>query len=310
MSKAIHILLIDDIEEGTKDYPTIQAFQNKARDFGMKINHFTRGKSGLEELHLNPYKYKALILDARCIWDEKQQFPDDKFLTRAVAELERLEKKLNLTYPTVVNTGYIEAFQEERDFILSRHGEIFEKATDDGSKSIRIFEFLKDKIENSEEWKFTDVLDVAEKYLPSQPENFRATLLKVLKEFENPANNKSVLQNVRVIQDKIYETLEQKYSSIPNGSVKDKNEYLDGYLQWNQNQRKKIPTTTVYQTPTLSYFASSIFKTCSSFGSHSTSEPTNVKVEYWELPSNYAVKSVVFALLEQLIWFKNLMEKP
>jgi len=308
MSKAIHILLIDDEQ---KESAFIKAFQNKARDFGMKITHFQRGKLGLDELKLNPYKYKALILDARCIWEENQQFPDDKFLPRAVAELERLEKELNQTYPTVVNTGYIDAFQQEREFILSRHGEIFEKATDDESKSVRIFEFLKDKIENSEEWKFKDVLDIAEKYLPSKPKDYRAALLKVLKEFENPVNNESVLKDVRVIQDAIYEILDkQGFFSVSFNPRKTPPSFMDKNIHLSGNEVSYTPTTTIYQTPALSYLASSIFKICSSFGNHSTSKPTNVNVEYWELPSNYAIKSVVFALLEQLIWFKKLMEKP
>ncbi len=312
MSKAIHILLIDDL---TKENSFIKAFQNKARDFGIKITHFERGKLGLEELRRYPNKYKALIFDARCIWDESQQFPDDKFLTRAVAELERLEKELCKTYPTVVNTGYIEDYQQEREFIVKRHGEIFEKATDDESKSIRIFEFLKDKIENSEEWKFADVLDIAETHLPPNPTDFRKKLLGVLKDFENPAKNESVLQDIRVIQDEIYKALETKKvfsvgfkPSNNSPSFLDKNKHLSGN-EVKDSFYRLTPTTTVYQTITISYLASSINKICSSFGNHSTTKPKNVDIEYWEAPSNYAVKSLVFALLEQLLWLEKLMER-
>ena len=307
MSKAIHILLIDD-EQNESAF--IKAFQNKARDFGMKITHFQRGKLGLDELKLNPYKYKALILDARCIWDETQQFPDDKFLTRAVAELERLEKELNQTYPTVVNTGYIDAFQQEREFILSRHGEIFEKSTDDESKSIRIFEFLKDKIENSQEWKYADVFEIFDKdYLDA---TFRAHLLKLLKtsNSDDSTEIKKNLALLRSLQEQIFQTLNKKDNQIvPDRSAKPKVRFwevqkqLSGNLVNNSSDRfiKDFqPTTEVFQNDSIKNLSECIYKIASDDGSHNPYENT-------PLPNKYTVQSLTFAFLEQLLWFKNLM---
>lgn len=302
MPKAIHILLIDDEQ---KESAFIESFQNKARDFGMKITHFERGKTGLEELKVNSYKYEALILDARCIWDEKQEYPDDKFLTRAVAELERLERELYKTYPTVVNTGYIEAFQQEREFIVSRQGEIFEKATDDESKSIRIFEFLKDKIENSEEWKYRDVFEIFdENYLNS---SFRGHFLKLLKtcNSDDPTEIKKNLALLRSLQEEIFQTLNKKdpqivpdYATKPNVSFWKVHKHLSGNKEKHNNYQ---PTTEVFQNNWIEYLSEVIYKIASDNGSHNPYENT-------PLPNTYTIQSLKFAFLEQLVWFKKLMK--
>ena len=67
------------------------------------------------------------------------------------------------------------------------------------------------------------------------------------------------------------------------------------------------PASIVYQTPSLDALASSLYNIGSSFGSHVTNEPPNAK--YWKMPTKYAIKSVFYALLEQLVWFKELMRR-
>jgi hypothetical protein len=298
MSKAIHILLIDDEQ---KESPFIKSFQNKARDFGMKITHFERGKFGLEELRLNPHKYKALILDARCIWDEKQEYPDDKFLTRAVAELERLEKDLNQTYPTAVNTGYIEDFQEEREFILSRNGDIFKKSTDGESEQTRIFEFLKNKIENSEEWRYKDVFEVFDKsYLDTEN---RIRLIECLRKLDNSPLVKDDFNALRKVLEAVYERLKDK--NLVHKKVSGNLEWTWLYLSGksvNVGTKVKedfLPKIQAVFPPHISQNVKTV-KELASSDSHYNSDSV----------TNYTYKSAVFALLAILLWFKSLMEKP
>ncbi len=308
----IDILLIDD------DKSYCQEVKNQLRSIGIDeydydviVKDFQNLEEGFNELKKES-KYKAVILDARCLLTKEQEKEDFKFLPEALDELEKINQQTGIYTPFVVNTGYYDTeILSSLSLKIERHkGKIFDKS----KQAKEMLQHLLNEIENSIDTKiekqFDDVFK-AVKHLPTNPTDFRKKLINVLKDFENPAKNGSVLSEVRIIQEEMYKVLKQKNSAIiPNGSFADKNKHLDGNEQWNQSQQKKLPNTTVYQTPVLSYLASSVFKICSSFGNHSTSKPTNVNVEYWELPSNYAVKSVVFALLEQLLWFKNLMEKP
>lgn len=159
MSEAIHILLVDD---APADSAFIQAFKTRARDFDFVVSHVDRGKSAIENLRVNPFKYKALVIDARCIWDGTQQFPSDKFLSRMVAELERLENELNTKYPAVVNTAYADDFADEQQLISSRGGAIFLKSGDWDDEE-KLFTFLKDKITRTIEWEHASVYQLFDK---------------------------------------------------------------------------------------------------------------------------------------------------
>lgn len=302
MSKAIHILLIDD---SRNDDPFIESFQAKARDFGMKITHFERGKKGLEELKLNQFKYQGIILDARCIWDENKEHPDDKFLNRIIAELERVENELNVFFPAVVNTAFVEDFQEERELILGRGGDIFFKSTNNDEEGNKIFNFLKDKIENSEVWKFKDVFEIFDKnYLDTAYRKHLVSLLKTSGSTD-PTVIKQNLALIRSLQEEIYQTINKKDKNIvpdsaafPNVSFWKVQRNLLGNKDKLNDYR---PTTTVYQNNWIDSLSECIYKISSDNGSHNPYDKT-------PLPSKYTVQSLTFAFLEQLLWFKEIMD--
>ncbi len=250
--------------------------------------------------------YQALILDAKCMIDKNQENESFDFLPFVLDKLKDIELAQNRLIPFVVNTGHLgerELDMVER-LIAERNSQKFSKTL---SSKKDLLKFLMDKINDLPDTKifkqYSNIFEIFELgFMPPNPTDFRQKLLKILKNLDMPTENTAILQDARVIQDEIYKVLQTKISGL-SGSFMTKNKFLSGTIDSNYK-----PTTIVYQTPALSYLASNINQICSAFGNHSTTKPSNLDVKYWEVPSNYAVKSVVFALLEQLLWFKELMK--
>jgi len=299
----IDILQIDDNKEHCERLKTLAWRLGQKQGIDVRIKDFQTLEEGYSELE-REIKYKALILDAKCVIN-KGENEDLEFLSEALRRLDEINRKTNRIYiPFAINTGFAvfpEVKSQERS-IRERKGEVFDKSDEDKMLA-HLFAEIINAANTKIEKQYADVFEVFDKsYLESK---FRKKLLGILKNLEDESQSDSILQDVRVIQDEIYNVLNRKNSNIvPNGSFTDKNKHLSG------NERSYQPTTTVYQTPAISFLANTIYRVASSFGSHAPQKPANVTVEYWEMPSNYAVKSLVFALLEQLLWFKKLMKKP
>lgn len=284
MSEQIHILLIDD-EKSESAF--ISAFKRSARRFAMKIEHYDRGKTGLKELRLNPYKYKGIILDARCIWDVNHHYPEDDFLVTAILELERLEKKLNLTFPLVVNTGFVDKFDKNRARVRERNGNIFAK---NSSNSDEIFTFLENKIKNPELWTYRDVFEIFDKgYLAR---NIQTDLLNILKKLNDPTDIKNNFNPIRKVLEEVYIKLNQTDTNfIPNRffgrgvDVGGISHYLKRYFSSKiHNHQFSCVDAIKFLTNTISHRYS-----------------PNVSI--------YTYKTAVFALLETLLWFKEKMNE-
>ena len=299
--KTYNILLIDDEKEVCE---SLIDFANQIGiakfDADIIITDRQNWQDGAELLEKE--YFHALILDARCMIETDQVDDNFDFLTIALERLKEIERKQDRHIPFVINTGYFgeKEVQMMQRLITERRGKIFSKTL----PKDEMFQYLVTEIEDSENTKiekdYPDIFEVFDKgYLGS---SFRIELFKILKTLNKDSKNQENLRAVRVIQDEIYNALRRKNPAIvPNGSFTDKNKHLSGNSYQN---------STIYQTNTISYLANAIYRISSDFGNHSPQKPTNVTIEYWEMPSNYAVKSLVFALLEQLLWFKNLMEKP
>jgi hypothetical protein len=298
----IHILQIDDNKEHCDRLKTLAWRLGKKQDLDVRVSDFQNLEEGYAELE-KEIKYKALILDAQCVIN-KGENEDLEFLSEALRRLDEINRKTNRIYtPFAINTGFAvfpEVRSQERS-IIERNGKVFDKS-DEENMLAYLFEEIS-KSENTKiEKEYADVFEVFEKgYLDSK---FRIELLKILKTINDDAKNQENLRAVRVIQDEIYNSLNRKNSGIvPTGSFTNKNKHLSGNTDQNHS-----PTTTVFQTNTISFLANMIYRISSEFGNHPPRKPTNVTVEYWEMPSKYAVKSLIFALLEQLLWFKSLMK--
>jgi hypothetical protein len=308
----INIILIDDNVDHCSALKnalcTIGEEQHKKTVQITAFHNLEDGYSTLEK----EAKFKAVILDAMCFKTRDQKaedLEDFQFLTGALDELQDMNRRTGrLHIPFAVSTAYIneKSLSTLGSKIDRQKGKVFDKF----SQQKEMLKYLLDEIEKSDTTKlenqFPDIFEIFDrKFLP---ESARVELYGILKDFEKPHENVPVLGRVRRLQDSIYKVLERQNSAIvPRGySFTEKNIHLSGNRISRSNARK----TPVYQTDALSFLATAIYRISSEFGSHPFPDPPrDVPVEYWEPPSNYAVQSLVFGLLEQLLWFKHVMKK-
>jgi hypothetical protein len=307
--KPFYILLIDDNEEYCKTLKNLAWQIGHSKGMNVQISYYQTLEEGFAELEAET-KYQALILDAKALLTKNQQVDDFNFLSVALHRLEKLNNKTGRYHiPFAVNTGYYDKFREFDALVAEQKGKIFDKSTQEAE----MFDYLFIEVNNAQDTKLSKMYDdVFEVFtLNYLPDSFRLLLLSILKDMEIPGKTTSVLREIRVMQDAIYNALNAKSKVIvPDAlSLSSKNNHLSGNVQKSTIQGRDVynPTSTVYQTVTISQFAFSIHKIASTFASHATLKPSNVTVKYWEAPSIYAVKSLSYSLLELLLWFKALM---
>jgi CheY-like chemotaxis protein len=304
----IHILHIDDNEEHGKRLKNLVYRLGVEDNKVVQTHFFTNLNAGYEALNKDIYKYDAIILDAKCVINEGEQ-DDFDFLPEALRRLEEInQKKGTIHIPFAVNTGYIDtgsvAMMQKQ--VEHYKGKIFDKSEEEAMLNYLFKEIDKTEITKIEK-EYSDVFEVFdENYFSNSVTDIRVKLINIIKNLEDESKKESILQDSRVIQEAIYTTLNQQLRFPRNvNSFFQKNKFLSG----NEDRTTHLPTTTIYQTPSLAILASNIYLNASSFGNHSTNQPQNVDVKYWEMPTKYAIKSVFYALLEQLVWFKELMRR-
>jgi hypothetical protein len=129
-------------------------------------------------------------------------------------------------------------------------------------------------------------------------------LLQILK--DGPAEKefgkfKGILANVRSMQEAIYKSIHARNTAVvpanlfrPNGMIKF-NElmvHLNGYPD-----RSYRPTRNVYQNPTVSQLANSLYWSC---GEYIHEDPNRTY-----FISDYTVKSLINNLMELILWSKQ-----
>ena len=304
MAQPIHVLLIDD----EKDY--CDTLKTNARHSGILIADFQNLEDGFKELE-KELKYKAIIFDAKCLIDEKEEVDNFGFLPIALDRLKEFEQKHDVHLPFVVNTGY--AGEKEISMITrqveTKKGKVFDK----GEPKDILFQYLLNEINKAGitklEKEYQDVFQVFEKgYLPN---NMRDDLINILQNCKNstPAKIKDNLATIRRILDEILTKINSlKPSVLPNS----KRNFMDK-IKWLSGQKRVGSSTpanyvggeTKYQTSSNEYLATAIWKISSDFGSHSL--PTNAAL-YKAFPSSYAVQALTYSILEIIIWYIELMD--
>lgn len=304
MTQPIHVLLIDD----EKSY--CDTLKTNARHSGILISDFQNLKDGFKELE-KELKYKAIIFDAKCMIDDKEEVDNFGFLPIALDKLKEFEQKHDLHLPFVVNTAYAE--EKEISMISkqveTKKGKVFDK----GEPKDILFQYLLNEINKAGitklEKEYQDVFQVFEKgYLPN---NMRDDLINILQNCKNytPTKIKDNLATIRRILDEILTKINSlRPLVLPNS----KRNFMDK-IKWLSGQKRAGTTTpanyvggeTKYQTSSNEYLATAIWKISSDFGSHSL--PTNVAL-YKPFPSSYAVQALTYSILEIIIWYIELMD--
>ncbi len=309
--QVIDILLIDDDKQFCQSLRSRFLSIGEDSDLNIQVKGFQNLEEGFAELEKDS-KYKAVILDAKALIKTDQETADLNFLPVALHRLEKLNQKTGRVHtPFAVITGYYDNFLSFDTLIKEQKGKLFDKS----SQEEEMLEYLLKEIENAENTKiekqYADVFEVFDKgYLDS---SYRTDLLNILKNLENPTQLKDKFNPLRKFLEPIYKAIKAKDTNLIPDTVFYNRNGRDVNLDWIQRyitgQRVTIPPPPnrngidYQQDAIISFHAGWGIKYLEELGS-------KISHDYADEVTIYTYKSAVFALLEILLWFKRLMEKP
>ena len=287
--RPINVLLIDDKVKEMHEFIGI-AKQNRVIIKGVRDN----SEAGIEELTSSPGKYDAVILDAKAFRKVNQEVGTEslKSLRDSINGIKDLERKSGRKIPFCVYTGHKknmgEAWEDDlKVFVKGRDQEV-------------MFKFLKEEIKNLPETiviqEYYDVFELFDlNYLDSK---YKAKLLYILMNFETKkqVELENLLLHIRKILEGVYKTLGElgriDSSLIPRG--RPNLEYCQRYISGLPiDEMGKIPPSIVPSH--ISWSFKIIKENASAAGAH----------DYQTSIHNYSLKTMVFALLDVLLWFKG-----
>lgn len=301
--QVIDILLIDDEKEYCQSLRSRFLSIGEDSDLNIQVKGFQNLEEGFAELEKDG-KYKAVILDAKALIKTDQETADLDFLPVALHRLEKLNQKTGRIHtPFAVITGYYDNFLSFDTLIKEQKGKLFDKS----SQEEEMLQYLLSEIENAENTKiekqYENVFDIFrddKKYLDS---SCRTDLLFIIKKMNNESDIKNNFTQLRKILEEIYKKLRIK-GEIPDALFHSDGRpnlewvyyYLQGHTRYpNPGLTNPNPVREKHLLSCIDYL-----KNITSIITHAYSNSVTV----------YAYKSAVFTLLEVLLWFKAVMEKP
>jgi len=304
----IHILLIDD----NKDY--CKSLKNRFWEIGeekslhIEVTDFQNLEEGFAALEKES-KYKAVILDAKCLRTKEQETEDFQFLPEALDELEKVNQRTGIYTPFVVNTGYYdtEVLSSLSLKIERQKGRLFDKSTQEEE----MLQYLLEEIANAENTKiekqYAEVFEIFDKgYLDA---SLRNDLLTIVKKLNDGGNVKNNFNPLRKFIEAIYERIKTKDTNLIPDEVYYGRGGIGINLEWTWRYLSGMSVNIDRTTPPFQ--SSALFSEHISKNVKTVEElSSTISHHYSKDVTTYAYKSAVFALLEVLLWFKAVMEKP
>jgi hypothetical protein len=284
-----NILLIDDDDQ----FKT--SFQMDTQSRGIKLIH-RKSLTGLQEVMSEHHKkITAIVLDIKCLITDSQPKESEDFIGAATKYLDENFPK----FPRLILTGDDDAFDGYRKFFAFEN--IYKKTPDGITDALNKLDFF---ISNSDvlhiKRAHADVFALFDQGLYSGGDE--ASLVRVLKSLDEKDYSKfrGVMTNVRALQETVYKAINAKSKAVvpdskfkSNGMIKfnDLMRHLDGHPDSSFK-----PTTKVYHNQSISNMTKSLYWVCGSLVHADPSEKYFV--------SNYTVKSMIYSLLEVILWSK------
>ncbi|MFW2610322.1 hypothetical protein [Aliarcobacter butzleri] len=290
------ILIIDDREDFVKDFVTKMSTKNitvaTAKSF-----------EGLQKQMQKVYhKIAVVILDIKCLISDNQEIENEDFIGTAITFLDQNYPK----FPRIILTGDDESFNGFKRFY--KNEEVFLKGKED-----ELYERIKWYCDNSENLKlkrdYSDIFEIFEQQLMDNAQEIQ--MLNILKNLNEKDSSKfgGILRDVRSMQESIYKKINQKNKAVvpdnmfkPNGMIKwnDLMKHLIGKLSESNCVKQRIPDASSYKNQTIFNFADSLYWSCGEY-IHEDANRTY-------MISNYALKSLIYNLLELMIWAKSYLK--
>ncbi len=299
-SKIYSILWIDDKHE---DMP---AFKRSALDFDLKLVPFKSLDAGMSELERNLFLYDGVLLDAK-FFEKEDDVPDTEdtdYVHRAKERILQLPKKFDIH----ILTGQAEAF-DSSDF-KKAFKKIFRKGIDDDEDAL--FNSLKIAAEGQLDFQIRNeykrVFEIGnDKYLGSKIYEPIINLLKQIKSTNDFEPTKDNLLPLRKIIENSFDRLfelgiipEEIYNAGLNPTVK--------FLCNNKNN-SGYTVVKDFMHPSMAYF----FDNLVFITQDSQHDKKGLKLYVDEYISNikspYLFKSLVFQVLDYLIWLKQFIDE-
>lgn len=283
-------------------------WSEKAARFNIELNCFDNWEEAQFELNDKWEEYDFVILDGKGKMLEDSHEGNKRHLIAAINWLK--EQKGNGKYkPVVVYTGFYESIED----IVVKDSQILEIFDKDKSEIEVVLKFILAESQKTTDriikGTYPDVFELFEKhYLDKDVEQMLLSLLKETKEFHGNDLRPSATK-IRSIQESIYKNLNHYFPDIlPQHCFKQGNGMVDfnktkALLSGREkdnggtiiDKKKDVQGSDIENLSNTAYWVS---------GNIIHYEKDRV---YY--PSKYAIHSLVYALLEQLLWYKITVEK-
>jgi len=298
--KKYNVIWFDD------EHHKLEIIKEQALLHNIKLIGYSNAAEGIYEIKNNYNDYDAVILDGLFFINPEHSGTDlDQTAFGEVAKVLNELKAKNKILPWFVFSGQ-KSFVKNKNVLLDvmkdesfAKGKVFDKNIDDDFLEL-LTEIKKEADKNPEriiKLKNPEIFSIFEEGILG--DDVESQLISLFKNhhYENRAELKSILANIRSIQESVFLKLEN-ISVLPTGlTFNQKNSHLSGNKSF---ASKWIATTSEYQNTEIETLQKWIYITCGNYIHHLE------QAHYTgEVISNYAVQSMFSGLLEVLLWFKK-----
>ena len=299
-NKVYNILWVDDEHE---DMP---AFKRLALDFDLKLVPYKSLDAGMAELERNLVLYDSVLLDAK-FFEKEDDVPDTEdtdYVHRAKERILQLPKKFDIH----ILTGQAEAF-DSSDF-KKAFKKVFKKGISEDVDAL--FNSLRGAAEGQLDFQIRNeykrVFEIGnEKYLGSKIYEPITNLLKQIKSTNDFEPTKDNLLPLRKIIENSFDKLfelgiipEEIYKAGLNPTVK---------LLCNNKSNSGYTVVKDFMHPSMAYFFDNLVFITQDSQHDKKGLKLNVDEYISNIKSPYLFKSLVFQLLDYLIWLKEFIDE-
>lgn len=290
------------------EHEKFQTYKDDALLEDVQLIGYSNAKEGIPELKNNHSDYDAVILDGLFFKDKSHLGSNiDDAAFGEVAKLLSELKAQNKIIPWFIYSGQPSFVKTKNSFVelfkdkAYANGKVFDKNIDEDF--IELLNEIKKEADNNPErvikLKNPEIFSIFNEGILG--DDVESQLISLFKKhhYEDRAELKSILTNIRSIQESIFLKLESIKVLPKLDKPNQKIIHLSGNIKKGYDG-KYSPTSTVYQTSEIENLQKWIYFTCGTYIHHLD------KAHYTgEVISNYAVQSMFSGLLELLLWFKK-----
>ena len=293
--KYYNILWIDDEHAG------MAGFKGDAKYNSIKLISFKSLNGGISELKKNYPFYDGVILDAKFFEneDDSKGSEDTVNVHRAKDQLLLLPKK----FEVFVLTGQAEAYEDKT--FNKAFNKVYEKGNDNDVEQLFVdIKSAADLHEGTQiRHEYNRVFDVCtERYIGETAAHDLVELLAY------QGNGASKLNQIRKIIEDVFQSF-CKYDLLPkaffnpNPATSEISKFLSGENTIDAFKNYKLREESILPSQISNYLKTIILAT------HSGSHRGNADAHIINLKTPYLFKSILFQLLDVLIWFKQYVDQ-